>query len=57
MARLAIYDINAKATQISREFYIEENREEDKSYILQDEMRLQALDLKARVQFVSRPKI
>ncbi len=56
MARLAQYDINAYATQISREFYIAENRETDKSYILEDEMQLFAMDLKSRVTFISRVK-
>ena len=56
MATLAIYDINAYATQISKEFYIEENRETDKSYVLEDEMNLFAIDLKSRVKFISRVK-
>lgn len=56
MATLAAYDINALATHISKEFYIEENRETDKSYVLEDEMRLFALDLKSRVTFISRVK-
>ena len=56
MATLAVYDINAYATQISREFYIEENRETDKSYVLEDEMNLFAIDLKSRVKFISRVK-
>ncbi|MCQ2738848.1 MAG: hypothetical protein MJ237_01330 [bacterium] len=56
MATLQLYDINAMATQISREFFIEEDREVDKSYILQDEMQLFATDLKSRVTFISRAK-
>ena len=44
------------ATQISREFYINENPTEDKSYVLMDEMRLFAMDLKSRVTFISRVK-
>ena len=57
MAVLEAYNINAMATQISREFYINENNCEDKSYILVDEMRLFAMDLKSRVTFVSRAKV
>ena len=57
MATLAAYDINAYATQISKEFYIDEtDHETDKSYILQDEMNLFALDMKKRVTFISRTK-
>ena len=56
MALLESYNINAMATQISRDFYIEERREEDKSYILVDEMRLFAMDLKSRVTFISRTR-
>ena len=56
MAVLEAYNINAMATQISREFYINENPEEDKSYILVDEMRLFAMDMKSRVTFISRAK-
>ena len=56
MAILEAYNINAMATQISKEFYLEENPAEDKSYILVDEMRLFAMDLKSRVTFVSRAK-
>lgn len=56
MATLAAYDINAFATQISREFFIEENRDSDKSYVLEDEMNLFAIDLKSRVTFISRRK-
>lgn len=56
MALLQAYNINAMATQISREFYIDENPEEDKSYILVDEMRLFAMDMKSRVTFISRVK-
>ena len=57
MATLAADDINAYATQISREFYIDESdHDTDKSYILQDEMNMFALDLKNRVTFISRAK-
>lgn len=56
MALLQAYNINAMATQISREFYIEENHTEDKSYVLVDEMRLFAMDMKSRVTFISRVK-
>ena len=56
MALLQSYNINAMATQISREFYINENPTEDKSYVLMDEMRLFAMDLKSRVKFISRVK-
>ncbi len=56
MALLQSYDINAMATRISKEFYIEENPAEDKSYVLMDEMRLFAMDLKSRVTFISRTK-
>ena len=56
MALLQTYNINAMATQISREFYINENPSEDKSYVLMDEMRLFAMDLKSRVTFISRVK-
>ena len=56
MALLETYNINAIATQISREFYIKENREEDKSYVLVDEMRLFAMDMKSRVTFISRQR-
>ena len=56
MALLQSYNINAMATQISKEFYINENPEEDKSYVLVDEMRLFAMDLKSRVTFISRAK-
>ena len=54
MAVLQAYNINAMATQISREFYIDENPEVDKSYVLMVEMRLFAMDLKSRVTFISR---
>ena len=50
------YNINAMATQISRDFYIQENPAEDKSYVLVDEMRLFAMDMKSRVTFISRVK-
>ena len=56
MALLQSYNINAMATQIYREFYINENPTEDKSYVLMDEMRLFAMDLKSRVTFISRVK-
>ncbi len=56
MALLQSYNINAMATQISKEFYINENPTEDKSYVLMDEMRLFAMDLKSRVTFISRVK-
>lgn len=56
MALLQAYNINAMATQISKEFYIQENPETDKSYILFDEMQLFATDLKSRVQFISKTK-
>ena len=56
MAVLNSYNINAMATQISKEFYIEDNPQEDKSYILVDEMRLFAMDMKSRVTFISRVK-
>ncbi len=56
MALLQSYNINAMATQISREFYVNENRAEDKSYVLMDEMRLFAMDMKSRVTFISRAK-
>ncbi len=56
MALLQSYDINAMATRISKEFYIEENPAEDKSYVLMDEMKLFAMDLKSRVTFISRAK-
>ena len=56
MAVLNTYNINAMATQISKEFYINENPELDKSYVLMDEMRLFAMDMKSRVTFISRVK-
>lgn len=56
MALLQSYNINAMATQISHEFYINENPTEDKSYVLMDEMRLFAMDMKSRVTFISRTK-
>lgn len=56
MATLQMYDINAMATQISREFFIQEDRENDKSYILQEEMLMFAQDRKERVTFISRVK-
>ena len=57
MAVLNSYNINAMATQISKEFFINENPEENKSYILVDEMRLFAMDMKSRVTFISRAKV
>jgi len=54
MAVLESYNINAMATQISKDFFIQENPEEDKSYVLRDEMNLFALDMKQRVTFISR---
>ena len=54
MAILESYNINAMATQISKDFFIQENPEEDKSYVLRDEMNLFALDMKQRVTFISR---
>ena len=56
MALLQSYDINAMATNISKEFYVQENPEIDKSYVLMDEMRLFAMDMKSRVTFISRAK-
>ena len=56
MAVLDSYNINAMATQISKEFYVQENPEVDKSYVLRDEMNLFALDMKQRVTFISRVK-
>ncbi len=56
MALLETYNINAMATQISRDFYIQDNPTVDKSYILMDEMRLFAMDMKSRVTFISRTK-
>lgn len=56
MALLDTYNINAMATQISRDFYIQDNHAVDKSYVLMDEMRLFALDMKSRVTFISRTK-
>ena len=57
MALLQAYNINAMATQISKEFYIDDSNSEDKSHILVDEMRLFAMDLKSRVTFISRAKV
>ena len=56
MALLQSYNINAMATQISKEFYINEHETKDRSQILIDEMRLFALDMKSRVTFISRAK-
>ena len=55
MALLNNYNINSMATQISKEFYIEGDRN-DQSHILVDEMRLFAIDMKSRVTFISRVK-
>lgn len=55
MAVLNTYNINAMATQISKEFYIDGDRD-DQSHILVDEMRLFAIDMKSRVTFISRAK-
>ena len=55
MAVLDQYNINSMATQISRDFYIDGDRD-DQSHILVDEMRLFAIDMKARVTFISRAK-
>jgi len=55
MAVLDTYNINAMATQISKEFFIEGDRG-DQSHVLVDEMRLFAIDLKTRVTFISRAK-
>ena len=55
MAVLDTYNINAMATQISKEFFIEGDRG-DQSHILVDEMRLFAIDMKSRVTFRSRAK-
>ena len=57
MAVLEAYNINAMATQISRELFINETPAEDKSHILVDEMRLFAVDMKSRVTFISRAKV
>ena len=56
MALLDTYNINAMATQSSRDFYIQDNHAVDKSYVLMDEMRLFAMDMKSRVTFISRTK-
>ena len=56
MAVLNAYNINAMATQISREFYIDGSDPENKSQVLIDEMRLFAMDMKSRVTFISRVK-
>lgn len=56
MAVLQSYNINAMATLISKEFYIDEASERDQSHILVDEMRLFAMDLKSRVTFISRAR-
>lgn len=56
MALLQSYNINAMANQISKEFYINDDPADDKSYVLRDEMNLFALDMKQRVTFISRTK-
>ena len=56
MALLESYNINAMATQISRDFYINDDHTEGKSYVLIDEMRLFAMDMESRVTFISRTK-
>lgn len=56
MSVLESYNINAMATRISKEFFINDNSETDKSYVLEDEMALFALDMKQRVTFISRVK-
>ena len=53
MAVLDTYNINAMATQISRDFYIDGDRG-DQTHILVDELRLFAIDMKSRVTFISR---
>ncbi len=55
MAVLNTYNINAMATQISKEFFIDGDNG-DQSHILVDEMRLFAIDMKSRVTFISRVK-
>lgn len=57
MALLETYNINAMATQISREFYINENNHaDDKSYILMDEMRLFAMDRNRELRLLQNKK-
>ena len=56
MAVLQSYNINALANNISREFFINEESENDKTHVLVDEMRLFAMDMKSRVTFISRAK-
>ena len=56
MAVLDQYNINAMATQISKEFFIEGDKPDDSSHVLEDEMRLFAIDMKSRVTFISRTK-
>ena len=56
MALLEAYSINAMATQISKEFFINETTSEDNSQVLINEMRLFAMDMKSRVTFISRAK-
>lgn len=55
MAVLDNYNINAMATLISKDFFIDGDRG-DQSHILVDEMRLFAIDMKSRVTFISRAK-
>ena len=56
MALLQSYNINAMATQISRDFYKNDDDLTDKSHVLVDEMRLFAMDMKSRVTFISRAR-
>ena len=57
MALLNAYDINAMATNISKEFFIDsDSKNGDQSYVLMDEMRLFAMDMKSRVTFISKTK-
>ena len=56
MAVLNTYNINAMATLISRDFYIDDNKSGDNSHVLMDEMRLFAMDWKSRGTFISRVK-
>ena len=54
MAVIEQYNINAMATRISKDFYIDNSTSTDRSDILIDEMRLFAMDMKSRVTFISR---
>lgn len=57
MTLMSRYDINAMATNISKEFYIDGvGRTGDQANILMDEMRLFAMDMKSRVTFISRSR-